>query len=219
MITVVGFPIYEFTIAVSDVLLCIESLLFAYLLWNQKAVLGRLGRLGCILFMFLATSSLLGAIFHAFFPAKVATSGGWIIWMATAIAIGCIASVLWNISFHLFKRGLLERLGKYFVAIYLCVYLYSIFLVDYHYPTIILFYAPPVTVLGLIALRRFLLTHNGHWGNLLMGIALSMLGGMVQSFHISLDPTYLNYNTLYHIIQALALIYLFFFFRAPQRQE
>ncbi|MGH7607603.1 MAG: hypothetical protein ACREME_09700, partial [Gemmatimonadales bacterium] len=46
-----------------------------------------LARAGAVLMAGLASAALWGAIFHAFFPAKTATAGGFAVWLGVALSI------------------------------------------------------------------------------------------------------------------------------------
>lgn len=216
MINILGIRIHEFSIALSDFILFIETGIFAYLIYrdtsaklNFKMIQG----LSFFLFFFLSISSLLGSLFHAFFPEKVASVGGWTIWMFIALSIGLIASVMWCINAYLLNKEGINKVINYFVSIFLILYLFVVLFVDYHYPTIIIFYAPPILLLGSIALIRSIRTKQKVWAYLSLGVLLSLIAAGVQALHISFDPVYLNFNTLYHIIQGIALVFLFVSFR------
>jgi hypothetical protein len=215
MITILGIQIHEFSIALSDLILFMESGIFAYLIYrrasgglNFKTIQG----LSFFLFMFLSISSLLGSLFHAFFPQKTDTVGGLIIWMMTAISIGLIATVMWYLNTHLLKKEGIYRYINYFAGLFLIVYLITILFIDYHYPTIIKFYTPPILLLGLISMWRLVSTKKSIWLYLTIGIILTIVAAVVQFLHIGFNSNYLNFNTIYHLIQAAALLFLFIFF-------
>jgi hypothetical protein len=212
MTTLLGIQIHEFSIALSDLILFIESGIFAYLIYrraseglNFKTIKG----LSFFLFFFLSISSFLGFLFHAFFPTKTDTGGGWLVWMLTAISIGLISVIIWYVDALLLNKKSIYRFINYFVGIFLLVYLVTVFFIDYHYPTIIKFYAPPILLLGAVALMRSIATKSRTWIYLFSGILLSLIAAGVQALHFSFDPIYFNYNTLYHIIQGIGLVLLY----------
>lgn len=212
MITILGIQIYEFTIAFSDLILFIESIFFASLLYKKN-------RHGFFLFLFLGMSSLLGAIFHAFFPLKAESPGGFIIWMLTTAIIGLVTvTILYTIT-HLLNHRFLFKIIHIFTLIFLGLYLYMIMFVDYDYPMVIRFYAPVILLLGAVGLWKFITDKEIIWFYLIAGIILSVTAAGIQSLKLSFDPIYFNYNTLYHIIQGVALIFLYFFFKKFRGQR
>ena len=41
------------------------------------------------------------------------------------------------------------------------------------------------------------------------GLALSLVAAGLQHFRIALHPVYFNHNALYHVVQAIALYFIF----------
>ncbi len=220
MITISGIHLYEFSIAVTDLLLCIESVLLAFMLYRMSRKTGpRALSAGIYLFVFLGASSLLGAIFHAFFPNKTDSFAGWLVWMLTAISIGLVASTLWFVNAELFARKTWGVRIKRFTLLYLFVFVSYIFFIDYHYKSIILFYAPPLLMLGVIAVYKSFSTDDIRWRYLVTGIFLSIGAAVIQSSHTAFGPLHLDYNTLYHIVQGIALIFFFKFFTNAETNQ
>ena len=215
MITIYGIQIHEFSIAITDFILFIESIVLACLLYKQggkrlssKTIQG----LGSFLFLLLGTSSLLGALFHAFFPGKAESPDGFVIWMLTTVAIGLVAVTILYVIVFVLKNKSVSRTINILAPIFFLFYMYTIFFVDYHYPTVIKFYVPTILLWGIVGLWKSVVEKKAVWFYLLTGIALSIIAAGIQALHISLDPTYFNFNTLYHIIQCIALIFLYYFF-------
>ncbi len=216
MITISGIQIHEFSIAITDFVIFVESVILAYLLYKQggkKLSFKTIYGLGSFLFLFLGASSLLGALFHAFFPGKAESLGGFIMWMFTTASIGLIAvTILYTTAFILKNRYISKSINIITVIFFLC-YMYTILFVDYHYPTVIKFYGPTILLLGAVGLWKSITQKKAVWFYLLTSSVLSVVAAIIQSLHISIDPVYLNFNTLYHIIQGIAFVFLYFFFR------
>lgn len=206
--------IYELDVALTDFLLFIECVIFATLFYKQKTAQTVLRRLLIVLFSSLAASSLLGAFFHAFFPAKAEEFGGFIMWIAIATAIAVTSATLWCISALVSRGQKFLRIILPFAAFYLVAFIATIVFVNYQFITIILFYAPPMAVLGVIALIKAVSNRSRQWAILFGGIALSFVAAAVQALHISIHPVYFNYNSLYHLIQAVSLGVIFAAFRS-----
>ncbi len=214
-----GFPIHEFDIAITDLLLFIESLLFVYFLYKNQSSQTFLRRLLILLFLALGASSLLGALFHAFFPAKATTAGGFTVWMLVAASIGVVACAVWSINALLFKGQKFFRIALPFVVIYMLSFMYVMYFIDYQFKTIIIFYAPPMIVLALLSLVRFLREHGFAWSGIFIGVILSFVAAAIQHLQISIHPVYFNFNALYHVIQGIALAIIFLGFRILLRSN
>ncbi len=209
-----GIPIHEFDVAITDFLLFIESALFAYFLYKNQSSQTLLRRFLVLLFLALGISSLLGAFFHAFFPDKATTAGGFAVWMLVAASIGVTACAVWCINAFIFKGQKFFKIVLPFVLLYLVIFMYVVFSIDYQFKTIILFYAPPMMVLALLSLVKFFREHIRSWGSVFVGVILSFVAATVQYLHISIDPVYFNFNALYHVIQGVSLAIIFLSFRS-----
>src|SRR3989344_7419783 len=78
--------IHEPDVAITDLILFIESILFAWLFYKQTSNHFLLRKLLILLFLSLGASSFIGALFHAFFPAKATTAEGFIVWILVAFS-------------------------------------------------------------------------------------------------------------------------------------
>lgn len=209
-----GFSIYEFAVSITDLLLFAESSLFATILYQTQSSQLLFRRLLVLLFLALAASSLFGAIFHAFFPLDTGTAGGFFVWMLVANSIGVIASTLWAINALAFMGVRVFKITLPLVAIYNISFIYTMFFIDSEFETIILFYAPPLIVLALVALTKSLRNWDFSWGGVFAGVILSFAAATAQYLKISPHPEYFDHNALYHLIQATSLAVLFLSFRA-----
>src|SRR6266700_3934420 len=57
---------------------------------------------------------------------------------------------------------------------------------------------------------------NASWMLISGGLALSMLAALLQQARIAIHPVYFDHNALYHVVQALALVLLYFGFLASR---
>jgi hypothetical protein len=218
-VTVLGVPIHEFDVAGTDLLLFIEAFVFAFLLLRQQNNHPRLRLLAAALFGWMGMSSLLGAVFHAFFPDKTGTSAGHLIWMLTGISIAVTASVVWYINAMFTRYRLLANVLPALVPVYFIAFVYVLFFVDFRFRTMISFYAPAVVVLAVIAVRTYLQSRSRDWLYLMLGTGLSFVAAAVQTLKVGLHPQYFNFNALYHLIQGVALAFLFLAFRLMLQRE
>lgn len=210
-----GVTLHEFDVAATDALLCLEASWFATLL--RREARGPLRAQAIAFFVLLALSSALGVIFHAFFPEKVASRGGFAVWMATGVAIGLTTAVLWAIDARLLGEGRLARGLRALILPYLIVFLAVLFFVSHGFPTIIAFYAPAIVLLALLAVLGYRRERSRPWRDLLLGTGLSFVAAAVQVAKLGLHPVYFNFNALYHLIQGIALLFLFLALRGLMR--
>lgn len=212
-VDLVGISIHEFDVAITDLLLFVEATLFAYFLYQKRSTQILLRRLLVLLFLALGISSLLGALFHAFFPAKTATGSGFAIWIATALFIGLIAIVVWLIDLYILGDKKLLKVTLPIPVAYLLIFVYVLFFLSYQFKIIILFYLPPMIFLAMISLMKLIQTKKRPWFWLLAGLVLSFLAAAAQYLQINLHSIYFNYNALYHLVQGVALTLLFLSFQ------
>lgn len=217
-INFLGITLHEFDVAITDLLLFAESVIFVYFLLQKQSTQTLLRHLLILLFLALGASSLLGALFHAFFPAKATTTGGFIFWMLVAASIGITASTVWCINGLIFKGQKFFKMILPFIVLYFITFMYIVYFIDYQFKTIILFYAPPMIVLALISLVNFIRDHNFAWFGVFIGVILSFVAAATQYFQISIHPLYFNFNSLYHVIQGISLAVIFLSFRSLLRK-
>lgn len=200
--------IYEVSVAVTDFILFLESGFFAWLLFRQG---GR--RLGIFLFSFLGISSFSGAVFHAFFPLKAESPGGFVVWIFTTAAIGLVAVTVLHIVGRLSGSNAASKIMRIATPVFFACYMYALLFIDYGYLMVIRFYGPVILLLGAVAAVKYSTSRKAVLLYLLAGIGLSVIAGVVQSLHVDIGIPYLDYNTLYHIIQGIGLVFLYLFFR------
>lgn len=214
IIDLFGISIHEFDVAITDLLLFIETILFAYFLYRSQSTQIVLRRLLVLLFFALGMSSLIGALFHAFFPAKATTAEGFAVWMFVAASIGIAACSVWCINALIFKGQKFFKIVLPLVVIYMITFMYVVYFINYQFKTIIFFYAPPMIVLALLSLVKFLRERNISWVVVFVGVTLSFVAAAIQYLQISIHPVYFNFNALYHVIQGISLAIIFLSFHS-----
>jgi len=208
-LTLAGITLHEFDVAATDLLLCIEAWAFALLLSRRPSMPARLRSLAAALFATLGLSSLLGAAYHAFFPDKTGTTGGYLVWMSTGVSIAITTSVVWTLDALLLNHRALGRIVSALVPVYFAAFVGVLLFVDYRFKTIISFYAPAVVALAAIAVRAYVRSRSRDALYLVLGTGLSFAAAAVQVLKIGVHPQYFNFNALYHLIQGVALAFLF----------
>ena len=89
--------------------------------------------------------------------------------------------------------------------------LYELFIafVDHHFAVGVVFYLPPLLLVGIALGRRFLHRETGASALGPSAVGLMLLSSGLQQAGIGLHPIYFNHNALYHLLQAIALVLLF----------
>ena len=212
-----GISLHEFDVAITDLLLFIELIVFAYILHRERLSRTMPGRLITSLFLALGASSFLGSFFHAFFPLKAETAIGLIVWMFVAVSIGAAAFVMSCIDALIFGGRVLLRRSLPAIGLYFLTFGYAILFVDYRFKTIILFYLPPMIMLFFMSAAKFLREKTYAWLGVSVGVILSFVAAGIQYLQISLHPIYFNYNALYHTVQGVGMAVIFLSFRTLLR--
>lgn len=232
MIELFGLAIHEPDVALTDLALALETGVFAWLIRRRRPAdaataappldpdsSGALLRaLLVALFLAMAASSLSGALFHAFFPAKAASAAGEAMWLLVTAAIGVTGATVWLLDALLIGGRLGVRRMAPLVVAYLGGYLAVMAFVDHSYATVIYFYLPPLLLLTGLAAARALRERSRAWTLILVGLLLSFGAAALQLLGISLHPRYFNANALYHLVQGVGLAAIFFGFRRLLRR-
>jgi hypothetical protein len=118
-----------------------------------------------------------------------------------------VAEALLDFSLRILVPGLKARPA--IILIYCLGFALVILVVDESFSTVVKLYTPTL-VLAFIAAaadRRPLIAS---------GLLLSAIAALLQQAHVALHPVYFDHNAVYHVVQAAALVILYFGFRAPR---
>ena len=213
-----GITINEPDVALTDYALAIECIVLAILLFRMKNKNPGLKHISVLFFASLALGSLLGGTVHGFFPDKL-SSDRMIMWKLTLVAIGITTFFLWAIATFLISRKY-RKLIIYFASLGFVFYVWYVFFENSDFKVAIVNYF----IASIFLLTLFLLIYLKQKAKPLIlgivGILLTFIGGWVQQSKFSVS-NYFNHNALYHLIQAVALILIFFTLRflIETRQE
>jgi hypothetical protein len=176
-------------------------------LWRERAP-------GVVVMLGLASAALWGALFHAFFPAKTATTAGYVVWLFVAFSIAVVAESLLDMALTMLFARLARGVRRAIVFGYCVLFAVVILFVDESFTTITRLYAPTVLLMLGVAQYQASRSGNARWMLVSGGLALSVLAALLQQARISIHPVYFDHNALYHVVQAAALVLLYFGFRA-----
>jgi len=187
----------------------------------------RLRGVGAVILGGLASAAFWGAIFHAFFPAKTATTAGFIAWLPVAFSILVVAASLLDMALSILVARLTPggspgggntKIRRAIVVLYSILFAGVVLFIDESFSTIVLLYGPTL-VLGLAAAALEVIrarSRGGAWALVALGLTLSAAAAMLQQAGVALHPVYFDHNAVYHVVQAAALVVLYLGFREPR---
>jgi len=204
--------IHEPDVALTDLGLAI---LGAYFSWRLAIDSARraLTRLAAVVMGGLASAALWGAIFHAFFPAKTATRAGFLAWALVALSIVVVASALLGLALWLLAPKIGAVVRGAVVAVYAIGFAYTVVMLDDSFTSIVRFYAPTLVLVLVAAAVQAIHTRSEGWALVAAGFALSIAAAVLQQAKVAVHPTYFNHNAVYHVVQGVALVFLYQGFR------
>ena len=173
---------------------------------------GPLGPAPAVLMAGLASAAFWGAVFHAFFPRDTETLPGFIAWIPVSLSIVAAASALLELGLRVLTPALGRQTRRSLVAVYAVVFAAVVLLVDESFGSIVRFYVPAL-LLFLVAATARAIRDGGGWTLIALGLALSAGAAALQQLEVALHPVYFDHNAVYHLVQAGALVVLYFGFR------
>jgi hypothetical protein len=213
----VGLSIHEPDVAITDLGLAV---LGGYFGWRLSTTLRKGGegpgeplrKAGLVIMVGLASAALFGAIFHAFFPAKTASPPGRLAWVPVVLSIVAVAATLLWLALSLLAPRLSPGITRGVLLVYCVTFVAVALLVDDSFTGIVRFYGP-VLILALIASAvKAARTRSVPWALIAGGFAISIVAALLQQAGVSIHPRYFNHNAVYHVVQGIALVLLYYGF-------
>jgi predicted membrane channel-forming protein YqfA (hemolysin III family) len=197
--------IHEPATVLTDYLLALLAIVLAARLWRRSAPGNQPAQRWIRAFLFTAAAALLGGTYHGFAP-EMSAGFARILWTATLLFISLTAAAMGLALAHelrpaarLWTRAAWVKFGL-FAGLILVHPDFLIAIIDYG--------------LVMLALAAAALVVRRSWSApMLVAILLSAAGAAVQQLQWGISPDF-NHNDLYHVIQAVALL---FFYRAGRR--
>jgi hypothetical protein len=79
------------------------------------------------------------------------------------------------------------------------------------------FYVPTLILLLLASARQSVRGQSAGWRLILTGLLLSAGAAMLQQARVTLHPVYFDHNAVYHLVQTIAVVFLYLGWRrAPE---
>jgi hypothetical protein len=209
--------LHEPDVALSDLALSVETFAFALIGRRLPSAHRPLRTVTALLFLWLGASSLLGSVYHGFFPLGTATAAGRTVWILTMLSVGGAATMVWMLGGVLTGRP--PRRVAPVATLLFAAYLLFLYFVDYGFRVSIAFSIPPLLALLGVFMWKMV---RGRSPGAPFGIAAILVmfaASALQQLHIGLHPRYFNHNALYHLIQGIALALLFNALRCEAREQ
>ena len=191
-------------VSLTDFALAIECAVFTLLLMRRPASDPLLRGWFVVFFGSIAAASLLGGTMHGFFEYSTSPVRT-ILWTATLLSILLTSFAAWSTAaiLQLDARPLLW--ARRFAVAQLVVLSLVVLFVTREFLVAIVAYLP-ATIFLLISLSLAYRRRRNPalaWG--VGGLVLVFVGAAVQQLGVTVHPVYLDHNTLYHVIQGIAL--------------
>jgi hypothetical protein len=196
----------EMVVSITDFALAAYSGALAWNLLSRQTEMRRTRYWFAIVLSSIALSSLLGGISHGFVPEEAGRLGA-LLWRATLMAVGPAAVGLWMLASMLLFRPTRVEVARVLGLIALAIYT-GVVLFEYQdFMIALVMYLPAVIMLLVgfaVHLRRSAFSTSG-----LVAMVLTLTAGLLQYLRVSLHPVYFNYNAVYHLVQAIAVFFLY----------
>jgi hypothetical protein len=207
-----GITIHDPDVAFTDLGL---ALLGGYLGWRLWHAPGPrlLLRNGTVLMGGLASAALWGAAFHAFFPAGTATLPGFLAWVPVVLSIVVAASAMLELSLRLLLPRIQLPARRSIVATYAASFAVVVLLVHESFSSIVCFYIPALILLLIAAGHQAIRSRDTGWALIAIGLIMSAGAALLQQARVAVHPVYFDHNAVYHVVQGIALVVLYFGWR------
>lgn len=200
--------ISEPDVTFTDYGLAIECALFTYLIYRQRDPLQTLRNHFALFFGSVGAAALAGGTVHGFFL-DGSTTGYAILWPATLIAIGVSAFAGWVIGTKLLFSPSAARNIWILAAAEFVAYCIVVLFINQTFMVAVINYLPAALFLSVALAIVYARLRQRPVLVGLAGMALTFVAAGVQQAGIALHPVYFNHNALYHLIQAVALLMIF----------
>jgi hypothetical protein len=191
-------------VSLTDFALAVECAAFTVLLLRHPASDPVLRRWFAAFFVSVAAASLLGGTMHGFFEYSTSPVRT-ILWTGTMLSILLTSFAAWSIAAILQLHGRASLWARRFAVAQLLLLSFVVLFVTSQFVVAIIAYLP-ATVFLLVSLTLAYRRRRASalaWG--VAGLALVFVGAAVQQLGVTVHPVYLDHNTLYHVIQGIAL--------------
>jgi hypothetical protein len=212
VIQLLGATIHEPDVVFTDLGLALLGGYFGRRLWRGQ---GWFTSVGAVLMFGLASAAFWGAIFHAFFPDDTATTPGFIAWIPVSLSIVVVAAAMLDLALRLLLPGIPPEAHKAVVGVYAAIFAGAVLLVDESFESVVRFYVPAILLLLTGAVREAMRRRRPGWSAIAAGLLISVGAALLQQAKVAIHSDYFDHNAVYHVLQSVALVFLYLGFRNP----
>jgi len=203
--------IAEPDVALTDYALFVESVLFCFWIYARNRS-HPLTRWFLLLFGSIALASAFGGTVHGFLtnPQSPVSRA---FWYATMILLGLTALSEFGIAA---RMSFAARAAKFVVVAALAIfglYVATVLFWNAEFRLAILDYLVGLVFLSVAFVYAYAHTREASIALGVLGLVLTVVASVLQQARVSPHPRYFNHNALYHLLQAIAL---FFIYRAAR---
>ena len=195
-------------VTLTDYALSVECLIFAVIIHRNKSRHVRLGRWFTIFFASICAASLFGGTVHGFFL-DVDSPGHAILWPASLLAVGLTTFAAWAIGAELLFSDRISRFIAVAAFVEFLAYAFVVLLLTASFRIAILNYLPAVLFLLIAFTAVYRREKNRSFLIAACGLVLTFTAALFQQFELGIHRVYFNYNAVYHVLQAVALLLIF----------
>jgi len=195
-------------VTLTDYALTLECGLFAYWLLVHGQADNPLRLWFAVFFASIGAAALSGGTVHGYFP-NADTFGHSVLWGATLVAIGVTALCGWIIGARLYCSGSMAAWIQSGAVALFVLYCGVVLFVTRDFLVAVLYYLPATLFLLVV---YGLVYRQGRESAVLiglLGLVLTLVAAGIQQVRWSLHPVYLSYNAVYHVVQAVALFFIY----------
>jgi hypothetical protein len=193
---------HEIDVTVTDYILALECLVFSYLFYKNRASI--IHKYFAYFFISLSLAAFIGGTVHGFFPNENSIYYK-ILWKITLMLIGVTSLVACLIASKL--KSLQVKSNLVYSASTIYVFIVT-FICDQFYIAIIA-YLPSILFLLISFITLYKNTKLKSVLKAIISILLTVIASIIQQLKIAIHPIYFNHNSLYHLIEFIALLMLF----------
>jgi hypothetical protein len=133
-----------------------------------------------------------------------------IVWGMTLIGIGVVGLAAWMVGLSLGSSAPVRRWLSRFVVAAFIIYCGVAMLITNSFVIAVVFYLPATLFLLGIFMLRYLKQRRPFLLSGVAGSLLTLVAAGIQQSGYGLHPVWFDHNALYHLIQAVAILLLFF---------
>lgn len=195
--------IAEINVAITDYTLALQA--FIIIIYINKQPSKHLIWLS--LFISILVASLLGGTVHGFFRNELSYYHQ-TLWKLTLLSVSCMTFCMWHVNNIFIENSAIKKTISIFTIFQFIINNMVIIFFSSDFSLVALNYLPAITALFIVFIKEYISQKNRIFIAGITSIFLTFIGFFVQFKKISLSY-YFNHNTIYHIIQLVAIYLLF----------